>query len=349
MKAGSALAHAAHPSTALVTEAVRRALAVAGLDRAGGLLLFLSAPFSRHVPPALAAAAGEAGTLLVAGMIAEGVFNEQEWCMDQAAAAALVIGDGAGFAAPRGNDARLVFAGTAAPPEDWDDSSPRWGLAHPHAPAWQDARPVSPALAQVAPRGCRLHGVLSTGLQILDGGGPVSASRGLDILRIGSLAAAENLRRALPASLRQRSALPVHLIAALPASGGAIPVLAAASDGSLTLGRPLREGEPLRWGLRQPLGAEADMGVQLEALAAACENPVCGLMFSCIGRGPLFYDGDDLDLAAFRRRFPGLPLVGAYGTAQIATPAGVVGVSHNSVATLLFEPQHVQSLPRSSP
>ena len=41
-------------------------------------------------------------------------------------------------------------------------------------------------------------------------------------------------------------------------------------------------------------------------------------MFSCIGRGPYFYGGDDRDLALLCRRFPGLPVLGTYSTGQIA-------------------------------
>jgi small ligand-binding sensory domain FIST len=64
-------------------------------------------------------------------------------------------------------------------------------------------------------------------------------------------------------------------------------------------------------------------------------------MFSCIGRGPLFYGDDDRDLLAFRQQFPDTPLLGAYGSGQIA-PAGAQNrLFHNSVITLLIEGTHV--------
>ena len=66
-------------------------------------------------------------------------------------------------------------------------------------------------------------------------------------------------------------------------------------------------------------------------------------MFSCIGRGPYFYGGDDRDLAALRQRYPGLPILGSYGTGQIA-PAGCGTYAsnrplQNAVLTALISPR----------
>ena len=91
--------------------------------------------------------------------------------------------------------------------------------------------------------------------------------------------------------------------------------------------------------LSQTLSAEADMAESLAGIESPA--PAFGLMFSCIGRGPLFYGDDDRDLVAFRTRFPGLPLLGAYGSGQIA-PAGHTNRQwQNSVITALFEADHV--------
>ncbi|SBT07059.1 conserved hypothetical protein [Candidatus Propionivibrio aalborgensis] len=54
-------------------------------------------------------------------------------------------------------------------------------------------------------------------------------------------------------------------------------------------------------------------------------DPVCALMFSCIGRGPYFYGGEDCDLDVLRERFPDLPVLGTYGTGQIAPIASGEG------------------------
>ena len=77
-----------------------------------------------------------------------------------------------------------------------------------------------------------------------------------------------------------------------------------------------------------------------QALNAAVnpkKAPDLALMFSCIGRGPLFYGSDDRDLQAFREQFPETPLLGAYGYGQIAPITGGNAVFQNSVITLLLE------------
>jgi len=58
-------------------------------------------------------------------------------------------------------------------------------------------------------------------------------------------------------------------------------------------------------------------------------------MFSCIGRGPYFYGGEDRDLQALTSRFPGLPVLGLYGSNQIA-PLNGGRLLHNGVVTALF-------------
>ena len=72
-------------------------------------------------------------------------------------------------------------------------------------------------------------------------------------------------------------------------------------------------------------------------LAAVAASPVAGVVFSCIGRGPYFHGGEDRELDCLRQRFPGLPLLGVYGTGQIAPcPAGGNLSLHNAVVTALI-------------
>ena len=73
-------------------------------------------------------------------------------------------------------------------------------------------------------------------------------------------------------------------------------------------------------------------------------QPPCGaLMFSCIGRSPFFYGGEDRDLKVFTERFPDLPLIGVYGTGQIAPlgdrPGAGNGEFQNAVVIALITPQ----------
>jgi hypothetical protein len=76
----------------------------------------------------------------------------------------------------------------------------------------------------------------------------------------------------------------------------------------------------------------------VQSLLAAVDpekRPDFALMFSCLGRGPLFYGNDDRDLLAFREIFPGVPLLGAYGSGQIAPAGDGNRLFQNTVVTLL--------------
>ena len=81
---------------------MRNALARAGARPGGGRRPFFPANFSRHPQPAVLAAARQAGCLRVFGMVANGLFTESGWSLDQPAAAALVVGDGAILRLPVG-------------------------------------------------------------------------------------------------------------------------------------------------------------------------------------------------------------------------------------------------------
>jgi small ligand-binding sensory domain FIST len=215
--------------------------------------------------------------------------------------------------------------------------------------------------------GARVSVGVSSGLRLLGEPQRIDCSSGYDLQTLGGRRALDSLTRALPAELRDRASLPLHHLtavliddenretaAAALATGRYRPIaiVAANAEGSLTLAERLPAGQYLAWASRQPLPAEADMRQTLARLSASAPRPACALMFSCIGRGPFFYGGEDRDLDIVRERFPGLPLLGTYGTGQIAPTAN--GVQHlnrqlqNAVVTALVtkhpEPAHVQSI-----
>ena len=200
---------------------------------------------------------------------------------------------------------------------------------------------------------CRLPGlrarvVRSDGLRRIGEPLAVDAGQAFDVQRIGGRTAADSLWRALPAEWRARP--PLHQIAALrDVDGPGIAILSINADGSLSLAEALHPGETINWAIRQPLAAEEDIRQALQAArddfpTAAVDSkkrPNFAFMFSCIGRGPLFYGGEDRDLQAFRDIFPGTPLIGAYGTGQIAPLAAGNQLFQNTALTLLFESAHV--------
>lgn len=358
MKAGSGLASGPRPSPDLATQAVRMALAAAGLERAAAVILFLSREFIHQAPPAILAAARAAGCLQVFGGTASGLLTERGWLLDQSGAAALVLE----HATPMLPATPIVsFSGHTTLPFAWQAGAARLGLLDTDAAVWTHGRVATDGCAEIhLPGQARL--AVSPGLRLLGEAQRIDATRSYDICRCAGQTALASLQRNLPAELRDN--IPLHQIVALRRLDlPGIPILAANTDGSLSLAEALSEGETITWAMRQPLAAEQDMR---QALSAATRDtsagprtketsagpavdrqkegifrPDCGLMFSCIGRGPLFYGDDDRDLLAFRQQFPDTPLLGAYGSGQIA-PAGAQNrLFHNSVITLLIESKHV--------
>jgi small ligand-binding sensory domain FIST len=88
------------------------------------------------------------------------------------------------------------------------------------------------------------------------------------------------------------------------------------------------------------MAAVQETDATLSSAAAAIPTPDFALLFACIGRGPYFFGSEDLDLAQIGERFPGLPVIGAYGAGEIAPlPDGNAVISYSAVTALVG---HVQ-------
>ena len=243
----------------------------------------------------------------------------------------------------------LSFSGNTTLPHAWQAAPARAGLLDSEAASWAHGRLAASPGAELRLGGLRARLCLSPGLRILSLPLTINEATGYELRQLGGLTALDSLRRNLPPELR--ADLPLHQIAIarapqaaepgaqVPRQAPAVSILSANGDGSLTLAEPLPVGEHVHWALRQPLSAEQDMR---QSLAVDGEiRPDFALMFSCLGRGPLFYGSEDRDLLAFRERFPGVPLIGAYGSGQIAPVDGGNRLFQNTVVTLLYESAHV--------
>ena len=335
MKVASGLAAGPKPLPELASEAVRRALTKAELTQAGAVLLFLTRDFQRQHQAALLAAARVAGCMEIYGCTAYGLITDEGWLLDQSGAAALVIESmPAGNSAP--NNHLLSFTGHSTLPFDWQAGLARGGLLDSEAAVWSHGRQIINGNAEIRLPGFNSRLAISTGLHLLCEPLRVDDCQSYDVRTIGGMSAVDSLRRKLPGERRQT--LSLHNIVAIrqPNEPG-IAILAANDDGSLTLAEPFQPGEMLSWAIRQPLSAEQDMTQTLSVTVNAQKAPDFAVMFSCIGRGPLFYGDDDRDLNAFREKLPNTPLIGAYGSGQIAPCAGRNRLFQNSVMTLLFE------------
>ena len=340
MKVASSLVSGPHPTADLAAAAVRDALQAAGLERADSILLFLTRDYVRHAQPAIVAAARAAGTLQVTGCTAYGLLTEEGWLLDQSGAAALVIA----YATPDDADTRheplLSFTGHHTLPHDWQRRPERVGLLDAEAVTWSHGRLADETGSELLVAGIHARIACSPGLRMLSQPLAVNAVAGYDLCELGGLPAINSLQRSLPAELRAEPPLHQIVVARQPGTP-AVPILAANADGSLTLAEALAIDEPVRWAIRQPLSAEQDMRQSLLATVDLEKRPDFALMFSCLGRGPLFYGDDDRDLLAFRETFPGVPLIGAYGSGQIAPAGNGNRLFQNTVVTLLCESAHV--------
>jgi small ligand-binding sensory domain FIST len=340
MKVASSLVGGRDPSPELAAEVVHNALQAAGVERADSVLLFLSRDYVRHAQPAIIAAARAAGTTQISGCTAYGLLNEQGWLLDQSGAVALVIAQSPAPATGDRREPLLSFSGHHTLPYDWQALPARAGLLDAEAVAWAHGRLAGTPGAEVRLPGMHARLASSPGLRLLGLPLTVTATTGYDLRQLGGLAAVDSLQRCLPAELRDD--MPLHHIVVVRAPDvPAVPILMANADGSLTLAEALEVGEQVHWAIRQPLSAEQDMREALRAAVNPEKIPDFALMFSCLGRGPLFYGNDDRDLLAFREQFPGVPLIGAYGSGQIAPVGRHNRLFQNTVVTLLFESTHV--------
>ncbi|MEW6678490.1 MAG: FIST C-terminal domain-containing protein [Pseudomonadota bacterium] len=342
MKAATGLAQGRQPDAALAARAVELAMDRADLRHPTAVLLYLTSEFATDPQPAISAAARAAGCLQVAGCTAAGVFTEEDWVLDAPAAAALVLGGGCGLHPTHGTAGEtLTFAAPNALDMHWlTTGNPRFGGVSGDATGqgpysvWSGARVQSAGRTEMRINGAHLRIGISQGVRLLSKPAPIETVSGHDLHTLGGEPALTTLVRELPLSSRAPARIPTHLLmAGLPFGEleGALeegryhllPVVGVnPDDKSVTVAGSLTPGQSLFWALRHPQAAEQDMEAMLHRLQGRAPDeagePDFALMFPCIGRGPWFYGGQDRDIQALKRHFPGLPLLGFYGNGEIA-------------------------------
>lgn len=354
----SAIAAARKPEPELVSDVVREALNRCGTPIAQSVLLFLSEDFARQAPAAVHAASRTANCLQVAGCTAPGVFNQEDWVLDRPAACALVFGGGIGLSPPGEHPGAPVI--TLATPQaataHWLNSvQRRLGLLSTDGSGLNAGRVWGHG--KVSPEG-RFEAVLtgtrsvvgaSLGLRILTAPAAVSEVDGYEIAFLGEQPALDSLLRELPPEMREQQRFPLHLLAAGVISGDPtraiedrrytlVPLITVNhEERRVTLATRLETGTHVFWALRSAVAAERDMRALVDTLAADLGNPPdFALMFSCMGRGPYFFGGEERDLAVVRERFPSIPLAGAYGSGEIGCLSEGNRILHNAAVLGLF-------------
>lgn len=337
----------------LAEEAFCEALARTGDKQANSVLLYLTGEFTRQAQAVVTAVARVARCTQIIGGIAAGVFTERTWVLDRPAAAVMVLSGELSLAPPEApssssETARTLLISAAGNhlPVEWANRPPRCGASYGGRPGrnepltWQQARLAAHSSARLV--GGRLDVAVSRGWQVLTEPLRVDSTRAYDLQQVGGVTALGSLLRHLPPELRSHAHLPLAALCAVTfadrvpvdraaaqeavADGSAQPlaIIAGNADQSVTLADRLLPGQFVAWAARTPLATVDDMRHSLARLSLPTPAPLGALLFSCIGRGPYFYDGDDRDVDCLRERFPGMPLIGTYSTGQLA-PDPVVG------------------------
>jgi hypothetical protein len=339
--AGSGISFGRPHPTRHVENALSAAMASADLGQVTGLFLFLTDDHLRYLEPALRAAARVSRSTQVFGCSAMGLFTDQDWTVDSSGAAALVVGNGIsiGLASDADCDRTLISLGTPrGASKDWlQRGGPRLGAIASDSSGrgpfqvWNHGRTESAGTVSCILEGARMDTAVAQGVQPLTAPMEVAESNGFNLVRLGKQRALNALMESLPESLRNRNAVPLHLLMCGITFGDPASAIAEGrfrldhivsanpDDNSVTLAEELHEGQCLFWALRDRLAARNELERVIDAsLRDSAGPPDFALMFSCLGRGPGFYGGVDRDIETLRERCPGMPFVGFYGNGEIA-------------------------------
>jgi len=339
MKVATSIVLGKEASADLAAQAVANAMRKADISIANSVLLLLTSEFAGNPHEAIKAAAKAANCMQVMGCSATGIFTEEDWVLDAPAAAAMVFGGGVSLELPNrniGNQPLLTLTAPNAINSIWlNNSNQRYGGVSGDAigqgpfSVWQNAKGEVSGYVEAFFSGVKVATGTSHGVQLLTQPQQIQQTDQFDLLQLSQQAPLNGLQKAWKSHSKNDEAVPLHLVIALYAdSAEAITegnfnqttiISCDETNGSITLAHPLQAGQFLSWSLRATAAAEADITILSDRLTGelGCQ-PDFGLMFSCLGRGPYFYNGVDRDLNVITKTFPGMPMLGFYGNGEIA-------------------------------
>ena len=336
-RAATGLASGRMASPELAQRAVEQALAGLQGQAASAVLLFLSPDFASNPQPSLLAASKAAACTQLAGCTATGILTEQEWIQDAPAAAALALTAplNIGAAQQARQEAILCLAAPNAINTNWlHANGQRFGGVAGDATGqgaykiWANGRVQSAGLTQLQISGGITRLLISQGLQALSAPVRINEMRGLELLSLGGLPALEHLAlaQAEQPNAVDEQALRLAVSLAVEAKDsqsdqGYYPLTLLRKNwrsGSISLTQTLEAGQQVFWAARTPEFTASSLRQQLQGYVDRHGQPDCVMMFSCAGRGPQFYGGEDRDWQAIRAALPQTPLLGMYGNGQFA-------------------------------
>lgn len=174
------------------------------------------------------------------------------------------------------------------------------------------------------------HTVVSQGVRRLSKNQKITEANNNCLLTIDSVPSTESIKNALPENLfdlfREQ---PFHTLCASSESTDAeglsqdfikLHNVVAVDDyeESIYLSGNIKTDQHLFWAIRDRGLAEEEIRHNLQSLAKRVKQPKFAFLFTSISRGPYFFNDEDVDLEAFKKVFPGVPLIGIYSTGEIS-------------------------------
>ena len=382
MKVATGLAIGKSALPELAAQAVTMAMEKAGITQPSSVLLFLTSEFAADPQSAIKAAAKAASCMQIIGCSATGIFTEEDWVIDSPAAAAMVFTE-LNFShahqeytlqenAPQEttlaqNQLLLTLTAPNAINTTWLNKAGRHqklarfggvsGDAIGHGPfsVWQNGKGTTQGYCEVALNHINMAVAASHGLKIISSPRKITAVQGNDLLSVANLPALNTLKSAWQKHAKATNAPPYHQLMAVYASKAsalergeydlASIIIENANEASITLTKSLQVGDWLCWAIRDVDAAQVDIVKTAGALKQQlATEPAFALLFSCLGRGPYFYNGSDQDLALLKTLFPKLPIIGFYGNGEIAPMNGRNELLQYSAVLGLFAKSNVVSL-----
>ena len=380
MKVATGLAIGKSALPKLAAQAVEMAMEKAEITQPSSVLLFLTSEFAADPQSAIKAAAKAASCTQIIGCSATGIFTEEDWVIDSPAAAAMVFSE-LNFSHPKPEDTNSNFLLTLTAPNaintTWLNSGglnsvesnqsalnnkrARFGgvsgdaIGHGPFSVWQNGKGTTQGYCEVTLNNTAMAVAASHGLKIISSPRKITAMKGNDLLKLASQPALATLFSAWQKHAKTTDTPPYHQLMAVYANKAsalergeynlASIIIENADEASVTLTKSLQVGEWLSWAIRDVDAAQVDIvkiaGELKQQLSTEAEF---AMLFSCLGRGPYFYNGQDQDLALLKTLFPKLPIIGFYGNGEIAPINGTNELLQYSAVLGLFAESNVAYL-----
>jgi len=335
-------------------------MAKANIHAPSSVLLFLTSEFASDPQSAIKAAAKAASCTQIIGCSASGIFTEEDWVLDSAAAAAMVFSDNVNITVADENSKAPLILTLAAP----NAINSTWlnkpmlnkpvarfggvsGDATGHGPfsVWQNGKGATQGYCELEFHHVEIAVDASHGLKGISKPQKITQTNGHDVLSIANTHALLSLVAAW--QKQSKKPPPYHQLVAMHASKAtqlkrgdyniASIICGNEKNASVTLTNALQKGDWLSWAVRDVDAAQIDIvKTASELKQQLTSEPAFALLFSCLGRGPYFYDGTDQDLALLKALFPKLPIIGFYGNGEIAPIHGVNELLQYSAVLALF-------------